>query len=47
MIAIMVKYSLHANFKRISRFLAEQTVIFIIDVGHVSLMLIRTPLTVN
>ena len=41
----MVKYSIHANVKRINRFLDEQTVIFIIDVGHINLILIRTTLT--
>ena len=45
MIVIMVKYSIHANVKRINRFLDEQTVIFIIDVGHINLILIRTTLT--
>ena len=45
MIVSMVKYSIHANVKRINRFLDEQTVIFIIDIGHVSLILIRTTLT--
>ena len=45
MIVIMVKYTIHANVKRINRFLDEQTVIFIIDIGHVSLILIGTTLT--
>ena len=45
MIVIMVKYSIHTNIKRMNRFLDEQTVIFIIDVGHINLILIRTTLT--
>ena len=45
MIVIMINYSIHTDVKRINRFLAKQTVIFIIDVGHVNLILMRTTLT--
>ena len=41
----MVKYSIQANVKRMNRFLNERTVIFIIDVGHINSILIRTILT--
>ena len=47
MIVIMVKCSIHANVKRINRFLDEQTVIIIIYVGHINLILIRSTLTAS
>ena len=41
----MVKYLIYATVERINRFLDEQTVIFIIDVGQINLIFIRTTLT--
>ena len=45
MIVSTVKYSIDANVKRISCFLDEQALIFIIGMGHDSLILIETTLT--